>query len=284
MMRYSPISMRYIYLAFGLSAFILTFCSCGDLRHMTYMQGKFDTASLAQVKPSDPVIQKGDILSIIVYSDNPAATAIYNQPISNSGGGATSATGSEASGAGGGAATPTGGATPATPGYLVDELGNIQFQGLGQLHVEGMTRSQLRELLDSKLKNFLTNPYYTIRFLNYKVTMLGEVSRPGVYSIPGERLNLLEALGLAGDMTFYGRRDNILVIREFNGKREFGRLDITKPEIMSSPYFFLQQGDVVIVEATKKKVAANDQVTTRNISLAFSAISVMAIVYSIFRK
>jgi polysaccharide export outer membrane protein len=248
------------------------------------MQGKFDTASLSQVKPSDPVVQKGDILSIIVYSDNPAATAIYNQPISSSSGGAASATGSEVGGAAGGGSALAGGSTPATPGYLVDELGNIQFQGLGQLHVEGMTRSQLREFLDSKLKNFLTNPYYTIRFLNYKVTMLGEVSRPGVYSIPGERLNLFEALGLAGDMTFYGRRDNILVIREFNGKREFGRMDITKPEIMKSPYFFLQQGDVVIVEATKKKVAANDQLTTRNVSLALSAVSVLAVVYSIFRK
>lgn len=282
-MHYFPLSMRY-YLIIGLPLFILTFCSCGDTRHITYMQGKFDTASLSQVKPSDPVVQKGDILSIIVYSDNPAATAIYNQPISSSSGGAASATGSEVGGAAGGGSALAGGSTPATPGYLVDELGNIQFQGLGQLHVEGMTRSQLREFLDSKLKNFLTNPYYTIRFLNYKVTMLGEVSRPGVYSIPGERLNLFEALGLAGDMTFYGRRDNILVIREFNGKREFGRMDITKPEIMKSPYFFLQQGDVVIVEATKKKVAANDQLTTRNVSLALSAVSVLAVVYSIFRK
>jgi len=231
------------------------------------------------------MIQKGDLLSIIVYSDNPAATAIYNQSVS-SGNGAVAATGgvSEAGGQGSVAPAPQAGAAPASPGYVVDELGNIQFQGLGPLHVEGLTKSQLRELLDAKLKDYLTNPYYTIRFLNYKFTMLGEVTRPGVFSIPGERINLLEALGMAGDMTFYGRRDNILVVRQFNGKREFGRLDITKPEVMASPFFLLQQGDVIIVEATNRKVTANDQLTTRNISIAVSVVSTLAILYSIFRK
>ncbi len=262
---------------------MLLLCSCGNTRHLTYLQGSFDTARLNQVKPSDPVVQKGDLLSIIVYSDNPAATAIYNQPISGaSSSGSAPAGGGDA--AGGLSAASAGGASPASPGYLVDEAGNIQFQALGQLHVEGLTKSQVKELLDSKLKNFLTNPYYTVRFLNYKLTMLGEVMRPGVYSIPGESVNLLEALGMAGDMTFFGRRDNILVVREFNGKREFGRLDITKPEVMVSPYFNLQQGDVVIVEATKRKIAANDQLTTRNISLAVSIVSTLAILYSIFRK
>lgn len=159
------------------------------------------------------------------------------------------------------------------------------MQGLGVLHVDGMTKSQVKSLLDSKLKDtLLKNPYYTIRFLNYKFTMLGEVTRPGIFNIPGERLSLLEALGLAGDITFYGRRDNVLIIREQNGKREFQRLDLTKPEIMASPYFYLQQGDVVYVEATRKKVDASDQVTTRNVGIALSVISTFAIIYSIFRK
>jgi len=275
--------MRYIPLLFSILLFMLVLCSCGDTRHLTYMQGKFDTANLSQVKPSDPLIQKGDLLSIIVYSDNPAATAIYNQSVINgSGGGGAGATGTGAGGEG--ASVQQAGTAPASPGYVVDELGNIQFQGLGLLHVEGLTKSQLKELLDSKLKIFLTNPYYTIRFLNYKFTMLGEVARPGIFSIPGERISLLEALGMAGDMTFYGRRDNILVVRQFNGKREFGRMDITKPEVMASPFFLLQQGDVVIVEATKRKVAANDQLTTRNISLGITIVSTLAILYSIFRK
>jgi polysaccharide export outer membrane protein len=127
------------------------------------------------------------------------------------------------------------------------------------------------------------NPYVTVKFLNYRFTMLGEVSRPGIFSIPGDHISLLEALGLAGDMTFYGRRDNILVIRETNGIRQFARLDITKPDIMASPYFYLQSNDVVIVEPTRKKVAANDQTVVRNISIAASIISTLALIYSIFK-
>jgi polysaccharide export outer membrane protein len=113
--------------------------------------------------------------------------------------------------------------------------------------------------------------------------MLGEVARPGMYTIPGERLNILEAIGVAGDLTFYGRRDNVLVIRENNGKREFARLDLTKPEIMGSPYFYLQQNDLVIVEQNRKKVAANDQAAARNISIAATLVSTLAILYTIFK-
>ena len=107
---------------------------------------------------------------------------------------------------------------------------------------------------------------------------------PGIINIPGERINLLEAIALAGDLTFYGRRDNVLVIRESNNKREFARLDLTKPEIMKSPYFYLQQNDMVIVEPNKKKAAANDVVTIRNIGIATSLVTTFAVLYSIFRK
>jgi len=120
--------------------------------------------------------------------------------------------------------------------------------------------------------------------MNYRFTMLGEVEHPGIFSIPGEHISLLEALGLAGDLTFYGRRDNVLVIRQVDGKREWARLDLTKPEIMGSPFFYLQQNDVVIVEANKKKVVANDQVTARNVTIGASIVSTLAILYSIFKK
>src|ERR1700743_3803251 len=146
------------------------------------------------------------------------------------------------------------GLLPPDPGYLVDEKGDIQFQGLGLLHVEGLTKSALKDTLDSRLKEYLKNPYYTIRFMNYRFTMLGEVAHPGIFSIPGEHVSLLEAIGLAGDLTFFGRRDNVLLMRENNGKREWARLDLTKPEVITSPYFYLQQNDVVYVEATTKKV------------------------------
>jgi polysaccharide export outer membrane protein len=220
-----------------------------------------------------------------VYSDNPTATALYNQSLVTVGSSAGQ-TASGANGAGGGSgssAGASGAGSPTTPGYLVDEKGDIEFQGLGRLHVEGLTKGALKDTLDARLMVYLKNPYYTIRFMNYRFTVLGEVMHPGIFGIPGEHVSLLEAIGLAGDLTFYGRRDNVLVIRETNGKREWGRLDLTKPEIMSSPYFYLQQNDVLIVEATKKKVAASDQVTVRNVTIAATIISALAIVYSIFK-
>lgn len=253
--------------------------SCGNTRQLIYMQGKFDTAKLSQLDLPEPVIQKGDVISIIVYSDNPDATKIYNQTLITT-----------ASGAGGAGSTamPGGqdvaGTSPTSAGYLVDQGGNIQFQGIGILHVEGLTRPLLQDTLLGRLKNYLVNPYFNIKFLNYKFTMLGEVQRPGIFSIPGDRVNLFQALGMAGDMTFYGRRDNILVMRENNGKREWARLDITKPEIVASPYFYLRSNDVVIIEPTKKRVVASDQVTMRNISIATSIVSTLAIIYSIFRR
>jgi polysaccharide export outer membrane protein len=266
----------------GLLVLSFAFCSCGDTRHLTYMQGKFDTTKLSQIQVNEPKIQVGDLLQIIVFSDNPAATALFNQALITSVSSGTAASGSSQGGTGSTAGTVTTG-SPTTPGYLVDEKGNIQFQGLGLLHVASLTKSQLKDTLDSRLIEFLKNPYYSIRFMNYRFTMLGEVSHPGIFSIPGEHISLLEAIGLAGDLTFYGRRDNVLIIRENNGTREWGRLDLTKPDIMASPYFYLQQNDVVIVEASKKKAVASDQVTTRNVSLAATIVSTLAILYSIFK-
>jgi polysaccharide export outer membrane protein len=275
----------YLVYGFILATLAAMFSSCGNTRHLVYMQGKFDTAALKQVKITEAIIQKGDLMSIIVYSDNPSATALFNQSVIVT---SSSATTGGNTNSGGGTGSTSGAlqgvGSPTTPGYLVDELGNIQFQGLGLLHIEGMTKVQVKELLDSSLKPYLKNPYYSIRFLNYRFTMLGEVTRPGIFNIPGERISLLEAIGLAGDLTFYGRRDNVLIVRENNGVREFARLDLTKPEIMASPYFYLQQSDVVIVEPTKRKVAADDQITSRNISIAATIVSTLALIYSIFRK
>jgi polysaccharide export outer membrane protein len=267
----------------GLVLMSLTFCSCGNTRHLVYMQGKFDTTALSQIPVKEPVFQKGDIVSIIVYSDNPEATRIYNQALMPAPSSSVSSVTPSTGGAQTGSQT-IGGVSATSGGYMVDENGDIQFQGLGVLHIDGLTRSALRDTLDARLRNFLVHPYYSIRFLNYKYTMLGEVQHPGIFSIPGERISLLEALGMAGDMTFYGRRDNILVMRENNGKREWARLDITKPEVIASPYFYLQSNDVVIIEPSKKKVAASDQVTVRNISIGTTIISTLAILYSIFRK
>ncbi len=268
---------KYLWNGIFLLAVVIAMSSCGSTRKLQYMQGAFDTAKLSSYTIPQPVIQQGDMLSVVVYSDNPAATAIYNQTVTGGGalpsGGGTTATSPGA---------PAGGAS--SGGYLVDGEGNIQFQGLGNMHVEGLTKLQLTALLDSTLKTYLSNPYCTVRFLNYKITLIGDVVRPGVYSIPSEQVNILEAIGLAGDLTITGRRDNILVMREQNGKRQWGRIDLTKPDIFTSPFYQLQQNDVVYVDLTRNKAAAGDVTTVRNISIAATVVSTLAIIYSILKK
>ncbi len=240
--------------------------SCGTTKGMILVRGPFDTAKLSVINPVEPVIRKGDIISIIVYSDNPEATKIYNQSLGNSSGASQSVGGS--SGA---------------PGYQVDVDGNIVFQGLGKIKVEGLTKGALKDTLDARLTPFLQHPYYSIRYLNFKFTMMGEVGHPGQVSIPGERINMLEAIALAGDLTSFANRDSVFIIRETNNKREFAWMNLTKPDIMASPYYYIQQNDIIIIEPTKKKAAATDVITTRNISLGLAIISTLTVLYSIFR-
>ena len=249
----------------NLLLFIVTvyLTACVTNRPLQYVQGRFDTAQLSRYVPKEAVIQKGDLLSITVYSDNPQATALYNSP--NVAGGST-------------------GGSAGTSGYLVDDEGNIQFQGVGNLKVGGLTKKQLTALLDAKLTLYLKNPYYNIRFLNYKVTMIGEVAREGELFIPNERLNILEAIGMAGGLTVYAKRQNVMIIRESDGKREFARLDLTDPQVFKSPYYFLQQNDMVVVEQTRNKIANTDQTLARNISLTASVISTLGFIYTIIRQ
>src|ERR1700712_2629308 len=148
--------------------------SCGNTRNILYMQGTFDTATLSHVNAVEPVIRQGDILSIIVYSDNPVATQIYNQSLISTSGttvGVASGEGSQ----GGNLGLSS---TPSAPGYQVDQNGNIMFQGIGLLQVEGLTKGQLKDTLNDRLGPLLKHPYFNIRFLNYNFTMLGEVTRP----------------------------------------------------------------------------------------------------------
>jgi polysaccharide biosynthesis/export protein len=250
--------------------------SCGSTKGLIYMRGTFDTAKLSIISPVQPIIRKGDILSIIVYSDNPDATKIYNQSLIT--------TGSTSLIASSGVTQAIAGSAPSAAGYQVDENGNIVFQGLGKIYVEGLTKAALKDTLDARLTPFLQHPYYSIRFLNYKFTMMGEVNHPGIVTIPGERINILEAIALAGDLTPFANRDSVLIIRENNNRREFARLNMNKPEIMASPYFYIQQNDIVIVEPTKKKSVANDFITLRNITIASTIVSTFAILYSIFRN
>ena len=154
--------------------------------------------------------------------------------------------------------------------YLVDKDGCIMFPTLGKIHVEGMTVSQLRDTLTYEISKSVVDPIVNVHFANFQITVLGEVTRPGRYNVTNERVTILDALGLAGDMTPYGKRDNILVAREVNGKMQFERLNINNAGIFSSPFFYLQQNDVVYVEPNGQRA-----VNSQNISLYLSMITTL---------
>ena len=247
-------------------ALSLLLFSCRTTVPVQYLQGPIDTAALNLVHIPEPVIQKGDLVGITVYSDNPEATAGFNQQMTTTPSAAASGIGS---------AITTGTVSQSMPGYLVDAKGNIRFQSLGELQVEGLTKAQLEDTLKEKLAKYLLNPYCNIRFLNYKFTMLGEVSKQGVYAVPGEKISILEALGMAGDITLYGLKDSIIVVRETNGKRTFGNLDVSSPNVFTSPYYFLQQNDIVIVKTNPKKPDVSEQTENRNFARAATITSIL---------
>ena len=204
--------------------------SCRTQKQVQYLQGPIDTTKLSQVKVPEPIIQKDDLLGITVFSDNAEATALFNQQmVTTASSSAVTTTGTSVGGI-------MGAAAPSMPGYLVDQDGDIHFQNIGAIHVEGLTKTQLSNILKEKLSPYLKNIYFNIRFLNFKITVIGEVGKQGVYSIPGERVNILEVLGMAGDLTIYGMKDSVMVIREGGGKREFGRVDVSSQDIFISPY------------------------------------------------
>jgi polysaccharide export outer membrane protein len=160
----------------------------------------------------------------------------------------------------------------------------IFFPQVGKLKVEGLTKEGMTALLNSKIKDkYLTNPYYVINFLNLKITVFGDVTKPGVYPLVRANTNIFEALTMAGDLTFYARRENVLVIREQDGRRVFARIDITKPDVFNSPYYYLQQNDMVFVDMRKSKVNGTDQTWLRNASLLLSVLTTVTIMINIFR-
>jgi len=224
------------------------------LSSLVYFNEQGDSTLSKAVQSTDPVIQPGDRLSIVVNALNPISAAPYNL------------------------ATTSAAAGSASLGYIVEADGIIQFPQLGKINVAGLKRKQLIDLLTQSLVKYVNDPLVMVEFLNFKITVLGEVGAPGTFNIPDGRVTLIDAIGLAGDLPLTARRDNITVIREKNGQREFGKVNMLSKNAFNSPYFVLQQNDVVYVELTKDKVAASDQSFTRNFSIATSVLSVFTTV------
>jgi polysaccharide biosynthesis/export protein len=260
--------MRARLLYFAAIVFIISSCTTQkQTANNNYLINAKDTSGITVVKVQPPVIQKGDLISIKVFSKanglDPKADAPYNLQQSSAAGGGTS-----------------GGSS----GFQVDRNGNIEYPQLGVLHVEGLTREGLSEELKGRLDSVLTNPSVDVRFLNYKITVLGEVRTPGTVTFPTENVTILDALGSSGDITDFGKKDNVMVVRETNGQVERGRINLTSDSLFLSPYYHLQQGDVVMVEALPKKIRQQEeQQTAQRIGLGISIITAIALILTFFK-
>ncbi|MCS6929039.1 MAG: polysaccharide biosynthesis/export family protein [Saprospiraceae bacterium] len=217
----------------------------------------------------EPVVQRGDILHIVVHSSEAEAVAPFNwQGFSE--------------------ANPLSAAQPQMVeiflGYLVNGEGNIDFPLLGAVPVAGLTLSQVKDTLEARLKTYVRDVVVQVRFINFRITVLGEVNQPGTYTITSPRITLLEALGRAGDLSPYANRTNILHIREQNGQRIFTRINLQTDQLFSSPVYYLQQNDIIYVEPGRSKVAAVADPATRIVTYTTGILSVVTFLIALFRK
>ena len=248
---------------------VLLMTSCISNKKLTdqavYFKNVSDSVLQTTASSYRSEIQKGDILYIGVLSSNEATTKLFN--MQNFYAGAETGSANMAS-------------NPAV-GYLVDENGEIRFPFVGQMHVAGMNKSALTDSLTVKVREYASDAVVIIRVMNFKVTILGEVQAPGSYTIPSERVTILDVIGLAGDLTVFGKRNNVRVIREFNGKREMGTINLNDGRIFNSPYYYLRQNDIVYVEMNDRKIVNADQTNNRNLSLALGALSAISLIVTL---
>lgn len=244
--------------------FLLVSAGCINTKRVTYFNNLGEGVIPSSIVNLEPVIQKSDILSITVTSPNPEATVMFNAP--------NLAFSSAATNAGPGNIAPS-------AGYLVSQEGFIDFPGLGKVMAAGLAKQKLKEEITAMLVNskLLIDPIVTVRYLNYRVTVLGEVARPTVVTVPNEKISILEAIGLAGDLTIFARRDNVLLIREEKGTKVVKRINLNSSEIFSSPYYYLKSNDVVYVEPNNTRVAAASR-SQQLLPTVLSALSFVAII------
>lgn len=241
-----------------LFAAVLILSSCASREKVVYFQNISDINKENIIK-YEPRLQPDDLLMIIVSASNPEAAAPFNLPIVG-----VSGTNGSADNANAQLRYQT---------YLINNDGDIQFPVIGNLKIGGLTRSEALVKLNTELEKYINNPIVNMRILNYKVSVMGEVARPGTFDITTERITLPEAISRAGDMTIYGNRSNVLVIREVDGKKTYNFVDITKSDFINSPFYYLTQNDLVYVEPNKTRI--NSSAVGPNTSVIISSVSLL---------
>ncbi len=233
--------------------------SCTSSKKFAYFKDANDAVTRPVLSTVEAPIQKNDILNITISSLSPKDDVLYNKVDNN--------------------------AALTTKGYLVNADGNIQLPKLGNVAAAGFTKKQLTEKITNLLlaQNEILNPVVEIRHLNFEITVLGEVTKPSVITVPSEQISLVEALGLAGDLTIYGKRENVLLIREEAGKRMTRRINLNSADFLGSPYYYLKPNDVVYVEPNKTKIATTDR-TLLYLPIVLSSVSILLIALDMLIK
>lgn len=219
--------------------------------------------SLAPYTP--PIVKPDDILNIVIQTLDPQANAILNQgnlPVNS---GAVS----------GGNLNQT-----VIAGYLVNRSGFVHMPYIGDVKVSGMTTDVIRDTIFNRIAFYFKDPVVNVRFANFKVTVLGEVKNPSTFILPNEKPSVIDALGLAGDMTIWGRRDNVLLMRDNDGRKEVTRLNLDSSKVISSHYFYLRPNDVIYVEASPSKVESTDAYRNRNFAIISASLAFLTILTS----
>ena len=239
--------------------------SCASSKKVVYLQDVVPLKQQDIEQKYEVYIHNDDLLAIMVNSKNPELALPFNMPM------ISYQIGSQSS------------PQQRVLGYLVDTNGEIDFPILGKMHVAGLTRLQLTELIKQRLteEDLIKDPVVTVQFLNYKVSVMGEVNRPGSFNISGDRITLLEALSMAGDLTIYGRRDRVAVIRENDGQRTILYHDLRSSDVFNSPCYYLQQNDIVYVEPNNSKAGQSEINQNKSVGVWLSAGSILVSIVSL---
>jgi len=256
---------RLIFQRLLLILIIVVISSCTSSKEIIYFQDEpinnLETINLT----SDIVYKPNDLITINVSALDPETVKPFNLPV---------ITNSISS------LRPEGDIKMQT--YIVDINGNIEFPVLGSIKVGELTRIQATLMLKERISEYVTDPIINIRLTNFTVTVLGEVNKPGSYTIEDEKISLLEAIGLAGDLTIHGKRENVFLIREKNGVKRFTKFDLTSINVINSPSFYLEQNDVVYIEPNPAKIRSASY--NQNYIVIISAIGTLATIAAILVK
>ncbi|GAB2706044.1 polysaccharide biosynthesis/export family protein [Mucilaginibacter koreensis] len=250
---------------------ISTLFSCSSAKRVKYFKDIPDSGALSSITNAEyiePKIQVDDIITIIVQTVDPKATEAIN--LGNVASASTSTT-----------IGVNNYNQQISAGYLVDKAGDIEMPIIGKIKVAGYTTREATDVIRTAVSKDLKNPTVIVRYANFRVNVTGEVARPGAYIMPNEKVSILDAIAVAGDLTIYGKRENVLVLRQNpDGTKMPYRLNLQNSKVMSSPAFYLHQNDVVYVEPTKAKAAANDVTQARTYTIIGSLLSVLIVLFS----